>query len=258
MLLVGFIDERSRAIEVAGQRARLYEAGDGPVTVVLHGWGGRIESMAPVLACLDDRRVIAVDLPGFGASPLPATAWGTPEYASFVRALLDEVDVARADFVGHSFGAKTALYLAATHPPVVARLVVVGASGLRTPPSFRARVKRGMSRTARVVGRVGPVGARVRDALYRRIASTDYREAGPLRPILVKVVNEDLTHLLPRVGAPTLLVWGTRDDAVPVAHARKMERMIPDAGLVLFEGAGHFAYLDEPQRFCRIVRRFLG
>ena len=118
-------------------------------------------------------------------------------------------------------------------------------------------MKRAVSRGARAAGRLGGPGAALRDALYRRIASEDYRNAGPLRPTFVKVVNEDLTELLPRVSAPTLLVWGTNDDAVPVAHARTMERAIPDAGLVLFEGAGHFAYLDEPDRFCRVVRHFL-
>jgi pimeloyl-ACP methyl ester carboxylesterase len=165
--------------------------------------------------------------------------------------------VTEADFVGHSFGAKTALYLAATSP-VVRRLVLAGSSGLRTPPSFRARTKRALSRGARLAGKAGPPGRVLRDALYRRIASEDYRNAGPLRPTFVKVVNEDLTELLHRVGAPTLLVWGTEDDAVPVAHAQTMEQRIPDAGLVLFEGAGHFAYLDEPDRFCRVVRHFLG
>jgi pimeloyl-ACP methyl ester carboxylesterase len=79
-----------------------------------------------------------------------------------------------------------------------------------------------------------------------------------LRAILVKVVNEDLTELLPRVAAPTLLVWGGADDAVPLSHARRMAGLIPDAGLVTFDGAGHFAYLDDPARFCRVVRHFFG
>ena len=83
-------------------------------------------------------------------------------------------------------------------------------------------------------------------------------EAGPLRPILVRVVNEDLAPLLPRIRASTLLVWGSNDDAAPLAHGKRMERLIDDAGLVVFEGAGHFAYLDEPDRFCRIVRHFFG
>lgn len=251
-------EQASRTVSAGGQTARVVELGSGDPVVVLHGWGGRVESMAPVISCLaGDRRVLALDLPGFGESPAPARAWGTQDYASFVRRVLAEAGVENADFVGHSFGAKTSLYLAAT-TPVVRKLVLAGSSGLRTPPSFKARMKRSVSRGARAAGRLGPPGRALRDVLYRRIASEDYRNAGPLRPTFVKVVNEDLTELLPRVGVPTLLVWGTNDDAVPVAHARTMEQRIPDAGLVLFEGAGHFAYLDEPDRFCRVVRHFLS
>ncbi|HYP23377.1 MAG TPA: alpha/beta hydrolase [Actinomycetota bacterium] len=250
-------EDSSRTVSVDGQSARLVELGSGEPIVVLHGWGGRVESMAPVISCFArDRRVLALDLPGFGESPAPASAWGTADYASFVRRVLGDAGVEEADFVGHSFGAKTSLYLAAT-TGVVRRLVLAGSSGLRTPPSFQARLKRGVSRAGRAAKKLGPPGRALSAAIYRRIASEDYRNAGPLRPTFVKVVNEDLTELLPRVRASTLLVWGTEDDAVPVAHARTMEERIPDAGLVLFEGAGHFAYLDEPDRFCRVVRHFL-
>lgn len=252
-------EEASTTVEVRGQTTRLVDLGSGEPVVVLHGWGGRIESMAPVISCLTHgRRVLSLDLPGFGESPAPVSAWGTADYAEFVTAVLAGAGVSRADFVGHSFGAKTSLYLAATSSPLVSRLVLAGSSGLRTPPSLKARAKRGLSRAGRAAGRLGPPGRALRDVLYRRIASEDYRSAGPLRPTFVKVVNEDLAPLLPNVGVPTLLVWGTEDDAVPLSHARALERAIPDAGLVLFEGAGHFAYLDEAGRFCAIVRNFLG
>jgi pimeloyl-ACP methyl ester carboxylesterase len=256
---MGFVDQGARTISVGGQKLRLFDEGSGPAVVVLHGWGGRIESMAPVLSCLTpDHRVLALDLPGFGESPLPEGVWGTPDYAAFVRDVLEDLGVERAMFVGHSFGAKTSLYLAATHPEFVEKLVLVGSSGLRTPPSMKARFKRMLSKAARFAGRLGPLGRRLRSAVYSRIASKDYQDAGAMRPIFLRVVNEDLKELLPRVKASTLLVWGTEDDAVPVSHARTMEKSIPDAGLVLFEGAGHFAYLDERDRFCRIVRHFFG
>jgi pimeloyl-ACP methyl ester carboxylesterase len=253
------VESKLRTIEVAGHPTRLYDSGQGPPVVVLHGWGGRIESMTPPIACLEPKhRVVAVDLPGFGESPAPSGAWGTSDYARFVSTLLNDLDIERASFVGHSYGAKTSLYLAATEPNLVDKLVLVGSSGLRTPPSFQARLKRTVSKGARFAGKAGAPGRKVRDTVYERIASNDYKDAGELRPTLVKVVNEDLTPLLSRIGASTLLVWGTKDDAVPVSHARTMERLIPDAGLVLFEGAGHFAYLDEQGRFCAIVRNFFG
>lgn len=215
--------------------------------------------MTPILRCLEGSfRVLALDLPGFGDAPLPDGVWGTPDHAEYVADVLAELSVTRAHFIGHSFGAKTSFYLAATHRGLVDKLILVGANGVRRPPSFQARMKRATSRAARPLGRLGAPGRGARDALYRRIASDDYRAAGALRPMLVKTVNEDFSHLLPLVGSSTLLVWGSEDDAVPVANARIMERLIPDAGLVLFEGAGHFAYLDEPERFCRVARNFFG
>ncbi len=252
-------DATARTVDAAGQRTRIVEAGSGFPVVVLHGWGGRIESMAPVIDCLARSfRVVALDLPGFGEAPPPPSAWGTPEYAEFVAGHVRSAGIERAHWVGHSFGAKASLYLAATAPALVEKLVLVGSPGLRTAVSLRARLKRAASKGARAAAALGPPGRALKAAVYRRIASQDYNNAGELRPVLVRVVNEDLSELLPRVAAPTLLVWGGKDDAVPVAHARAMERAIPDAGLVLFEDAGHFAYLDEPDRFCRVVTHFFS
>ena len=248
-----------RFIESNGQKARVVEEGEGPPVIVLHGWGGRIESMTPVLRCLSGSfRVVAIDLPGFGESPLPRGVWGTPDYATFVRDLLGDLGIEKAHFVGHSFGAKVSFYLATVYPELVDKLVLAGSPGLRTPPSVKARAKRAVGRAARAAGSIGPPGRAVREAVYRRIASSDYRDAGELRPILVKVVNEDYEQLLSRIKASTLLVWGSEDDAAPLAHGRRMEELIPDAGLVTFEGAGHFSYLDEPDRFCRVIRHFFG
>jgi pimeloyl-ACP methyl ester carboxylesterase len=258
-ILMTAMDEHLRVVEVGGQKTRFLDVGTGPPVVVLHGWGGRIESMVPVVRCLGARfRVLAIDLPGFGEAPLPPGVWGTADFAAYVRDVLTELDVAVAGFVGHSFGAKTCLYLAATHHGLVEKVVAVSPSGLRSAPNLKVRARRGASQVARYAGRLGGPGRAFKDAAYRRLASQDYQEAGDLRPILVKVVNEDLSGLLPLVTAPTLLLWGDEDDAVPLAHARTMERLIPDAGLVVFEGAGHFAYLDQADRFCTVIQHFFG
>ena len=251
--------DEPRVLQIAERRARVLDSGVGKTVIVLHGWGGRIESMAPVIQCLAPRfRVVALDLPGFGESPRPEEVWGTPEYAAFLRAVMGDLGIERAHIVGHSYGAKAGLQLAATHPELVEKLVAVGSSGLRSAPSLRTRSKRFVGRLARAAGKLGPPGEAIRNAVYRKVASSDYRDAGEMRPTLVRVVNEDLSGLLTRIQASTLLVWGANDDAVPLAHARRMEKLIPDAGLVIFEGAGHFAYLDEPERFCRVIRHFLA
>ena len=95
--------------------------------------------------------------------------------------------------------------------------------------------------------------------LRRKNGSADYNAASPLmRQCLVKVVNEDLTSLIPNIDVPTLLVWGQSDDAVPLSDGQLMEKLIPDAGLVVFEGCGHYAFLEQGGRFCRIISSFFN
>lgn len=246
-------------VDARGHKTRAMRVGSGPSVVILHGWGGRIESMAPVVRCLrSDFHVTALDLPGFGDAPAPPGAWATPDYAEYVVDVLSALGVGRSHFVGHSFGAKTSLYIAATHRDLVDKVVVVGSPGIKSAPSLDVRLKRALSRGGRALELLGAPGRAAKEKLYGAIASGDYRDAGELRPILVRVVNEDLTDVIREVRAPVLLIWGEKDDAVPLDHARRMERLIPDAGLVVFEGAGHFAYLDDPGRFCRVVRHFFG
>ncbi|HLZ07164.1 MAG TPA: alpha/beta hydrolase, partial [Chloroflexota bacterium] len=94
---------------------------------------------------------------------------------------------------------------------------------------------------------------------YRAVSSSDYVAAvNPiLRATLVKVVNDDLRPFLPRIKAPTLLIWGTEDRETPLADGRLMAELIPDAGLVELAGSGHFSYLEQPDRFCRILTHFV-
>jgi pimeloyl-ACP methyl ester carboxylesterase len=103
--------------------------------------------------------------------------------------------------------------------------------------------------------------APVRERAKRRAArrgSADYRAAsGALRDTMVRLVNTDMRPWLARLTTSTLLIWGERDEETPLADARVMEQLIADAGLVVFEGAGHFAYAEQPDRFCRIVDVFL-
>jgi pimeloyl-ACP methyl ester carboxylesterase len=160
--------------------------------------------------------------------------------------------------LGHSFGGKVSINIAAAEPELVHKLILVDASGLRPSPSVAARFKRSVARAGRLAGYFGPPGRALRKLAYAKVASPDYRDAGPLRPSFVKIVNEDVTELLPRISASTLLVWGAQDEDVPVRYAQEMERLISDAGLVVLEPAGHFSYLDQPDRFCRVIRHFLG
>jgi pimeloyl-ACP methyl ester carboxylesterase len=258
------LPEGMRVVHVDSLRVAYRESGAGPPVVVLHGWGASGAAVTSILRCLEgEHRVIAPDLPGFGASDLPPDAWGSAEYAGCVRTFLWELGVERADFIGHSHGGRVAIRLATSDPGLVERLVLVDSAGIRPRhgPAYRARVLAFKAGRRAIAGWTRAVGTRnaapVREWFARRFGSEDYRQAGPMRATLVRLVNEDLRALLPRVQAPTLLIWGEQDDFTPLAQGRLMEQLIPDAGLVVFPAAGHFSYADDPGRFCRIVGHFL-
>ena len=236
--------------------------GDGAPLLLLHGWGTSRELFVPLLDALaPGRRLIVPDLPGFGGTPPPPDAWSAHEYADWTLALLDRLEVARCDVIGHSNGGRIAIVLGSRHPERVGRIVLAASAGVRPRRGLRDRVRVRAYKALRRVERTRALPAPLRDAARARAdrrGSPDYRAAsGVMRGTLVRLVNEDLTPLLRNIAVPTLLVWGDRDTETPLADARVMERLIPDAGLVVFEGATHYAYLEQAARFCRIVDVFL-
>jgi pimeloyl-ACP methyl ester carboxylesterase len=247
-------------VDINGIRTRWRQAGTGPPVLVLHGWGAKIEAVDPIIRALSPQlTVFAVDLPGFGETALPPAPWGVADYADWTRALMDELGLERPSIVGHSNGGRIAIHLATHHPERVDKLILVDAAGIRPKRGLRYYRRVGVAKTAKHAARLlGRPGRALQRRVIARTASSDYANAGPLRPTFVKLVNEDLTPLLPRIRASTLLIWGDQDDATPLSDGQTMERLIPDAGLVVLKGAGHFSYIDQPQRFGRVAAHFLA
>ena len=116
--------------------------GQGDPVVLLHGWGTSSQSLAGVAASLRETfRVLSLDLPGFGWSQAPPEAWGTEEYATHVFRLLDQADISRAAFVGHSFGGRIAISLSVRRPERVSHLALVASAGVRPPRGARYRFR---------------------------------------------------------------------------------------------------------------------
>lgn len=248
-------------LRINGLETYFTEAGEGEPVVLLHGWGASSQSVADLSAALADTfRVLAVDLPGFGWSQAPPEAWGTAEYAGHLERLMQETGMPGAALLGHSFGGRIAIRVAARQPARVSRLVLVASAGIRPRRRVGYYLRLATAKLARwffTLPGWGATGQRAISRVSGRFGSRDYRAAGNMRPTLVKVVNEDLTPLLPAVQAPTLILWGDQDEEVPRGAMEIMAARIPGARLVVFEGAGHFPFLDMPERFCRTVKEFL-
>lgn len=238
------------------------DEGSGDPVVLLHGWGGQAASMTPLVVGLRDQyRVIAFDLPGFGGSSQPPAPWGTPEYADLVYRAVASLGVQRATYVGHSFGGRLAIWIAAHHADAVQALVLVDAAGIKPPTTLRRRMRQRVYKTAKWVLRApifGGWGTKVSERLALHFGSPDYRAAsGVMRSSFVKTVNLDLSECMTAITAPTLLIWGEKDQATPIADGRTMERLITGSRLIPVAGAGHFSYLDSPVFVKAVITAFL-
>lgn len=248
---------------IDGQHTATCVVGTGRPVIALHGWKQTIESFWPVAAQLSARgyQVHILDLPGFGRSDLPPVPWGVSDYVHFVLAYLDSAGLAQVAILGHSFGGRIALMLAAEHPERVSKMVLAASAGLRTPPRLAQRIRGQMARlVSRTLERAGLISWRdsLRKWFNRQFASQDYLTAGPLRETMVRVIEEDLSPWAPRIQAPTVLIWGDQDTETPLWQGKRLEQLIPDAGLILFAGAGHFAYMERLGDYIRIVDHFLN
>ena len=238
----------------------------GEPLLLLHGWGGKCASWAPVIRDFSaERRVIALDFPGHGQSSEPPVPWSVADYVDMVESLLRSLDFANADIIGHSHGGRVAIALAADKPHLVGKLVLTSAAGLtpRRGPGFHLKKNAFKLMNAAASGPLARrfFGQQFIDSTAERLAarfgSSDYKALSPgMRKTFTLLVNEDLRPRLARIQSPVLLIWGDLDTETPLWMAREMEREIAGATLEVFSGCGHFAYLDRYPDFKVLVKRF--
>jgi pimeloyl-ACP methyl ester carboxylesterase len=225
--------------------------GDAPSEVVgLHGWA---RSRGDLVAALTGLNALLIDLPGFGVSPEPPTAWDTKAYAALVA---EALDAAQGPYVvlGHSFGGRVAVKLAAWWPELVSGIVLAGVPLL--PRSTTGKSPSLPFRMARWGSQHGIVSQDRMERLRQRYGSEDYKNArGVMRSVLVCMVNESYEEDLPRITCPVELVWGSNDTVTPLEPARRACGLIPNARLEIVDGAGHMTPLTHPDVLQRSVRR---
>ena len=240
------------------------EAGDH--LLLLHGWGGKCESWLPVIRDFQGAmRLTVVDFPGHGRSGEPNEPWSVTEYMEMTAALLRHLGIERTHIMAHSFGGRVSILLASTHPEMVGKMVLTGAAGIRPMPtakkSMKSRVYGALKKTAdNAVTRklFGDTVDEWRHELGTMFGSEDYKKLSPgMRATFNRVILQDLEPCLPDVKASTLLFWGKEDTATPLWMGELMAQKIPDAGLVAYDGVGHFAYLDKYAEFHAVSRSFL-
>jgi pimeloyl-ACP methyl ester carboxylesterase len=270
---------------VHGYKRAFIRAGEGPALLLLHGIGNNCQTWAGVIDRLaETHTVIAPDLLGHGRSDKPRGDYSIAAYANGMRDLLSVLDIEQATVVGHSLGGGIALQFAYQFPERCQRLALVGSGGLG--PELSAGLRAATLPGAELVltalaGISGPlrVGLQVleragRTTGWRRVG--DFAEAGDallaLRDVEARraflrtlrgVVDARgqavtaLDRLYLADSIPMLVVWGSRDPIVPALHAETVRSLVPSARVEVFDGAGHWPHLDEPDRFCDVLLDFI-
>ncbi len=235
------------------------QTGEGEAVVMLHGWGANaklFENCAQVIA--QKYSVYALDFPGFGGTPEPPAVWTVDDYTAFTVKFIAALGLKKVILLGHSFGGRVIIKMANLKnlPFAIDRIILTDAAGIRPEKSAAQQQKEQLSHIGKKL--LKPFPGLV-EKLQSMTGSADYRAASPLmRKILVEVVNEDLTDLLPGIKQETLLIWGDLDTATPLSDGQKMEELIPNAGLAVMHGCTHFAFLDNPVQFANILRAYLN
>ena len=248
-------------IEINGVPVNYEIKGQGSPVLLLHGWGGCIGSFAPVAEVFSaNYQTVSLDFPGHGLTPEPPEAWSVTEYMEMTAQFIRRMDLGACDIIAHSFGGRVAILLSATYPELVHKLVLCDSAGLIPRRGLKYKLRVARHKLGKKLARIGWIDRLLHlTERARNAGSADYRAlSDSMKKVFVRVVNQDLRPYLKGIKAPTLLIWGSEDRDTPLSFAHIMEAEIPDAGLVVFEGAGHFSYLDEFQRFCPIVSVFFG
>lgn len=251
-------------LEIDGYHIRYNISGEGEETVViLQGWGTRLEVYDSVAAAINSKyRVVQFDFPGFGESDEPREAWSVDDYGDFFIKFMEKLGIRKATLIGHSYGGRVIIKLAAREqiPFEITRIVLIDSAGVLPQRSFKQKMKMKRYKFIKKIVNMKLVYAicpNLIDEWKSRQGSEDYRNATPImRQCLVKAVNEDLTDLLCLVKQEVLLIWGDLDTATPIRDAHIMEEKMPNAGLAIIKGTGHFSFLEQPVIFANIMKSY--
>jgi len=199
------------------------------------------------------------EFPGHGQTPPPPAPWGTRDYADATAAWLQTLQPAtKRIWVGHSFGCRVALQLAAHYPNAFQGMVLIGAAGLKRKRSLANRINNALRvYTFKTLKLFVPEGPK-RDALRGRFGSSDYKRAGIMRPTFVKVVSEDLTAEAAMVTCPTLIICGSRDTETPPEISRRLESLIKGSQLQILDGFDHYSILGAARhQVSSLIKNFM-
>ncbi|HEX5447669.1 MAG TPA: alpha/beta hydrolase [Candidatus Saccharimonadales bacterium] len=247
-------------VVVNGLMTSYQKSGSGKAIVFLHGWGDRSATFSGLIEILEAKyTVLALDLPGFGGTETPKTAWSLEDYAGFVADWLDKIKAPKLyGLVGHSFGGSVAVVGSAEGKLQPEKIVLLSSSGIRQDKSIRRRILWLGAKAGKLPLYILPAdkAQNVKRKLYGKVGSD-----AMLLPHMVltfrKFIKHDIRPEAGRITQPVLLIYGSKDSETPVGYGRLLNQSIRGSRLEVMPGAGHFVHHEQPDKVASLIDEFL-
>lgn len=239
--------------------------GTGKSVLILPGWGTTINTYMTLINSISTYAcVYCLDMPGFGESEEPESAWNVDKYVSFIIEFIKSQSIKELDLIGHSNGGRIIIKLMSEKNLSfkVNKIVLIGSAGIVHEKTLSQKLRIKTYKFLKKILEFKPIKSSFPGLLAKlknSFGSADYRNASPImKQTLVQLVNEDLRNLLPNINVPTLLMWGTNDTATPIADGELMEKLIPDAALIRVENCSHYVFLEAAGYINKVINAFLN
>lgn len=234
--------------------------GHGKPIILLHGWLASLETMKPLQKCLiNNFKVYNVDIIGFGKSELPDNPMNTDDYGNFLRDFINNLNIENPILIGHSNGGRAILNYAGRKLGKINKIILIDSAGIKPKRNINYYFKIYLFKITKKIANLLPKNLeKIKEKMLNKFGSDDYK-ASPevLRKTMNIIINEDQGKLLPNIEAPTLIIWGDKDTATPIEDAKHMEKLIPNSGIAVLQGTGHFSYLESLPQCNLIINEFL-
>lgn len=235
-------------------------SGKGRIVIIIHGWGDNSASFKRLQTDLaSGYHVITIDIPGFGKSQPPATAWGLSEFSTFLAHFIKKLGYESIfAFIGHSNGGAILIRGMANNDLSADKLVLLSCAGIRQSKNSRRQLLKVITKTGKILTLPLPqsVKSRLQRKLYT-VAKSDMLVVESMKESFKKIVTDDVQLDATKIKVPTLLIYGEEDDQTPLSYAQQFKELIPDSSLEVLSGAGHFVQLDRPNEVKRAIESFL-
>lgn len=222
--------------------------------VILHGWGRSHHDWINIGQRLSSHfTVYLIDLPGHGNSKLkPGSSLDTYDYANLIYHFLKKIKLSKITLMGQSFGGKISLIIASRHPELINLLLLVDNAGLE---------KRSITTNFKIILvkilNTLPVPIKIKNNIKYLLSSRDYKKAGKLSNSFKQIISQNLDKEANKIKVETLIIWGDKDQEVPIKWAKKAKTLIKNSTLRIVYGAGHHPHLEKPDQFLEILSEYL-